>query len=92
LLTAALFTLGKYLIGLYLAQAAPGSAYGAAGSCVVLLIWIYYSTQILLFGAEFTQVYANTRGTGRDKELREGPSRSANPVPPKPEPADAASG
>jgi membrane protein len=79
-LTAALFTLGKYLIGLYLAQAAPGSAYGAAGSFVVLLIWIYYSTQILLFGAEFTQVYANTRGTGRDKELREGPPRTANSV------------
>jgi membrane protein len=58
LLTSALFTLGKYLIGLYLAQATPGSAYGAAGSFVVLLIWIYYSTQILLFGAEFTQVHS----------------------------------
>src|SRR5262245_15732892 len=59
-LTAALFTLGKYLIGLYLAQATPGSAYGAAGSFVVLLIWIYYSTQMLLFGAEFTHVYDNS--------------------------------
>src|SRR5262245_5038924 len=62
LLTAALFTLGKYLIGLYLAQTAPGSAYGAAGSFVVLLIWIYYSSQILLLGAVFTRVFATTRG------------------------------
>jgi len=81
LLTAALFTLGKYLIGLYLAQAAPGSAYGAAGSFVVLLIWIYYSTQILLFGAEFTHVYANAHGTGRGKDLREGSPRTANATP-----------
>ncbi|HKB01165.1 MAG TPA: YihY/virulence factor BrkB family protein [Gemmataceae bacterium] len=79
LLTAALFTLGKYLIGLYLAQAAPGSAYGAAGSFVVLLIWVYYSTQILLFGAVFTHVYAIRHGTGKLRDLREGPSRSAEP-------------
>jgi membrane protein len=76
LLTAGLFTLGKYLIGLYLGQAAPGSAYGAAGSFVVLLMWVYYSTQILLFGAEFTQVYANRHGTGRTQDLREGPPRN----------------
>jgi membrane protein len=69
--TAVLFTLGKYLIGLYLGQAAPGSAYGAAGSFVVLLIWVYYSAQIVLYGAEFTHVYATTRGTGRDKDLRQ---------------------
>ena len=56
-LTAALFTLGKYLIGLYLSKASVGSAYGAAGSFVALLVWIYYSTQILLFGAEFTRAY-----------------------------------
>ncbi|HVK08244.1 MAG TPA: YihY/virulence factor BrkB family protein [Gemmataceae bacterium] len=64
LLTAALFTLGKYLIGLYLGRAAVGSAYGAAGSFVVVLLWIYYSTQILLLGAEFTQVYATRFGSG----------------------------
>ncbi|MBX9626193.1 MAG: YihY/virulence factor BrkB family protein, partial [Gemmataceae bacterium] len=58
LLTAGLFTLGKYLIGLYLGTASVGSAYGAAGSFVVLLFWIYYSSLIVLFGAEFTQVYA----------------------------------
>jgi membrane protein len=63
-ITALLFALGKYLIGLYLGQAAVGSAYGAAGSFVVLLVWIYYSTQILLFGAEFTQVYAARLGSG----------------------------
>lgn len=70
-MTAGLFTLGKYLIGLYLGQAAPGSAYGAAGSFVVLLIWIYYSSQIMLFGAEFTQVYANTHGSGLNRPPEE---------------------
>ena len=64
LLTAALFTGGKYLIGLYLGTAAVGSSFGAAGSFVVLLFWIYYSSLILLFGAEFTQVYAQTHGSG----------------------------
>jgi len=70
ILTAVLFTLGKFLIELYLGKAAPGSAYGAAGSFVVLLVWIYYSSQILLFGAEFTQVYATLHGTGRTRDLR----------------------
>lgn len=56
LITAALFTLGKYLIGLCLGQVAIGSAYGAAGSFVVLLIWIYYSVLISFLGAEFTKV------------------------------------
>jgi membrane protein len=64
LLTAALFTVGKYLIGLYLGTASVGSAYGAAGSFVVLLFWIYYSSLIVLFGAEFTQVYALRYGSG----------------------------
>jgi membrane protein len=63
LLTALLFTIGKFFIGLYLGKAAVGSAYGAAGSLVVLLIWIYYSAQILFFGAELTQVYARRLGT-----------------------------
>lgn len=62
--TAVLFILGKYLIGLYLGTASVGSAYGAAGSFVVLLFWIYYSSLILLFGAEFTQVYALKHGSG----------------------------
>jgi membrane protein len=62
-LTAVLFGLGKFALGLYLGSGAAGSAYGAASSLITLLLWIYYATQILLFGAEFTQVYANTYGT-----------------------------
>jgi len=54
--TALLFTIGKFLIGLYLCKAAVGSAYGAAGSLVVVIVWIYYSAIIFLFGAEFTHV------------------------------------
>lgn len=62
--TALLFMLGRYLIGLYMQYTAPGSAYGAAGSIIVLLVWIYYSAAILYFGAEFTKVYANKYGKG----------------------------
>lgn len=62
-LTALLFTLGKFLIGLYLGYASVGSTFGAAGSLVVLVIWVYYSAQILFFGAEFTQVYARMFGS-----------------------------
>ena len=61
--TALLFSLGKFLIGLYLGNSTVGSSFGAAGSLVLLLLWIYYSAQILLFGAEFTQVYANNYGS-----------------------------
>ncbi len=62
LLTAGLFTLGKWLIGLYLVQAGVSSAYGAAGSLAAFLIWVYYSAQILIFGAEFTVAYATRHG------------------------------
>lgn len=61
-LTALFFTIGKFAIGLYLGKSDVGTAYGAAGSLVIVLIWVYYSSQILLFGAEFTQVYANRVG------------------------------
>jgi membrane protein len=61
--TAFLFTVGKLLIGLYLAHASIGSAYGAAGSLVVFVVWVYYSGQILFLGAEFTKVYANRFGS-----------------------------
>jgi membrane protein len=61
--TALLFSLGKFLIGLYLGNSTVGSSFGAAGSLVLLLLWMYYSAQILLFGAEFTQVYANKFGS-----------------------------
>ncbi|MBS7565448.1 YihY/virulence factor BrkB family protein [Mucilaginibacter sp. Bleaf8] len=56
--TAVLFMIGQFLIGLYLRYSAQGSAYGAAGSLIVLLVWIYYTAAILYIGAEFTQVYA----------------------------------
>jgi membrane protein len=62
-ITAMLFTLGKFLIGLYLGRAAVGSAYGAVGSLAVLLIWLYYASQIFLFGAELTKAYANQLGS-----------------------------
>lgn len=55
--TALLFSMGKFLIGWYLSQAAPGSVYGAAGSLVVILFWVYYSAQVILLGAEFTGVF-----------------------------------
>jgi membrane protein len=61
--TSALFSLGKFLIGLYLGRSEVGNTFGAAGSLAILLIWIYYSAQILFFGAEFTQVYANRYGS-----------------------------
>jgi len=63
-ITTALFLVGKYALGLYLGSGAPGSAYGAAGSLITMLIWIYYAAQIVLFGAEFTRVYAQERGRG----------------------------
>jgi membrane protein len=62
-ITAALFTAGKFAIGLYLGRSSVASAYGAAGSLVLLLIWVYYSAQILFFGAELTQVYARRHGS-----------------------------
>ena len=61
-ITALLFVIGQALIGFYLAKSGTVSAYGAAGSLLVLLLWIYYSAMILLFGAEFTKVYAQRRG------------------------------
>ncbi len=61
--TALLFTLGKFLLGLYLGRASVASAYGAAGTVVIIMLWAYYSSQILFFGAEFTQVYAKSYGT-----------------------------
>jgi len=58
--TAVLFVIGKFALGLYLGKSAVGSSYGAAGSLVVVLLWVYYAAQIVLFGAEFTQVYARS--------------------------------
>lgn len=63
LFTAALFTLGKYFIGLYLGNSSIDSSFGAAGSVVVLMLWVYYSAQIFFFGAEFTREYALNYGS-----------------------------
>jgi membrane protein len=73
-MTAVLFTIGKFAIGMYLGHSSMASSYGVAGSFVVLLVWVYYSAQILFFGAEFTQVYANKFGS------RIVPSENAVPV------------
>ncbi|PTQ99790.1 membrane protein [Mucilaginibacter yixingensis] len=61
--TAVLFVIGQYLISLYIKYTAQGSAYGTAGSIIVILVWIYYTAAILYIGAEFTQVYAEARGS-----------------------------
>jgi membrane protein len=63
IITALLFNLGKLLVGLYLGRSGVTSAYGAAGSLVIVLLWVYYSAQILFFGAKFTQVYSNRHGS-----------------------------
>jgi membrane protein len=73
-MTAVFFGVGKWALGLYLGSGAASSAYGAASSLITLLLWIYYSSQILLFGAEFTQVYANQAGR------RVKPSEHAVPI------------
>jgi membrane protein len=90
--TAGLFTIGKFLIGFYLGRASTASPYGAAGSVIVILLWVYYSALIIYFGAEFTKVYAKEHGSHQAKfgspELTESPARarekSAPPVPSRP--------
>jgi membrane protein len=76
--TAALFTIGKFLIGLYLGKAGVASGFGAAGSIVVLLVWVFYSAQIFLLGAEFTYLYAHSHGSraAEGAEEREASSTS----------------
>ena len=64
-MTALLFTVGKILIGLYIGKSGVASGFGAAGSLVIVLVWVYYSAQIFLMGAEFTWVYAGTFGSMR---------------------------
>ena len=62
--TTILFVIGKFLIGFYLGRSDPGSSFGAAGTLAVILIWIYYASHIVLYGAEFTQAWANKYGSG----------------------------
>ena len=78
-ITAALFILGQYAIGMYLGRVSVGSTYGAAGSLVVLLVWLYYSGQIFLFGAEFTKVYA-TRYGSRSAERQSSATGTVEPT------------
>jgi membrane protein len=67
LVTALLFSAGKFMIGMYIGKSLPASSYGTAGSIVVLIAWIYYSSLILYFGAEFTRAYANSDGSHLEK-------------------------
>jgi len=95
-LTALLFNIGKYFIGLYIGQSSVASVYGATGSIVTLLLWIYYSSLIFFFGAELTQVYAAKFGSGvtparnaraaapevqRGKRVRQNNRRDVRPMP-----------
>ena len=68
LFTSMLFVIGKFVIGLYLGRSAPGDAFGAAGALAVILVWIYYAGMIVLFGAEFTQAWAERRGARKEPE------------------------
>jgi len=96
--TAVLFILGKFGLALYIGKSAVGSSYGAAGSLIVLLVWIYWSAQILFFGAEFTQVYAKKHGSrigdmATDKNKPPEHREAANPEgAAKPQPAALPSG
>jgi membrane protein len=88
--TSLLFAVGKFLIGLYLGKSALASSFGAAGSLVVVMVWVYYSAQIFLFGAEFTWVYAHEFGSrrGQPRPGTEADKVEAKPQAPRePEPA-----
>jgi len=78
--TAMLFTIGKVLLGLYLGKASVGSAYGAAGSLVALIVWVYYSAQIFFFGAEFTHVYAESHGSKAADQESAAPQAARQPI------------
>jgi len=93
LVTTVLFLVGKLLIGLYLGHSGIGSGYGAAGSLAVLLVWLYYSSQIFLFGAELTQTYANRFGSRIKPAANAVPlgaeARAQQGLPPERQPAAA---
>jgi len=73
--TAVLFTIGKVLLAIYLGTAGVGSTYGAAGSLVALVVWVYYSAQIFFFGAVFTRIYADTLGSQAARRERTAAAR-----------------
>jgi membrane protein len=76
--TALLFTVGKFLIGLYIGMAGVSSGFGAAGSVVVLLVWVYYSAQVFLLGAEFTALYTHRYGSLRGAVAPPAPARASS--------------
>ena len=86
--TSLLFSMGKQLIGLYLGKASVGSAYGAAGSLVVFLVWVYYSAQIFFFGAEFTHAFSERHGSRaerrRGRTISHTPASNSGPSGPEP--------
>ncbi|MEI6534479.1 MAG: YihY/virulence factor BrkB family protein [Verrucomicrobiaceae bacterium] len=75
LLTAVLFVAGKFVLGFYFGRSAVASSYGAAGSLIIILVWVFYSAQILFFGAEFTRLYATRYGSHQDGSRGEGGSK-----------------
>ncbi len=87
--TALLFTIGKTLLGLYIGKTGFASGYGAAGSLVVMMFWMYYSAQIFLLGAEFSSLYAHTYGSRRGLERPAAPMSAAAPAPGEPAAAAA---
>lgn len=90
-ITALLFSIGKLLIGLYLGKSSTASAFGAAGSFVVLLVWVYYSAQIFFLGAEFTWVYAHAHGSRRgEPRSRPAPAPGGRELPQRNRPAGPA--
>jgi membrane protein len=84
--TALLFAVGKLLIGLYIGKSAISSGFGAAGSLVIVLVWVYYSAQIFLLGAEFTRIYSHAHGSRKEQAA---PEKGASTSPPS---MDIASG
>jgi membrane protein len=84
--TAFLFSVGKFLIGIYIGKSGISSTFGAAGSLVVVLVWVYYSAQIFLMGAEFTWAYSHTFGSRKQKPLpRAAPEIPSQAVTTKPD-------
>jgi hypothetical protein len=79
--TAVLFAVGKFLIGFYIGKGGIASAFGAAGSLVVLIVWVYYAAQIFLLGAEFTWVFAHEHGSRRGQPRPEGSEIEPTPQP-----------
>ena len=85
--TALLFTVGKFLVGLYIGKSRVASGFGAAGSLVIVLVWVYYSAQIFLLGAEFTWVYTHRYGSRKGQEKSANAKESLDATPPDPDPS-----